>query len=160
MYRIGQSSDIHELVVNRKLILGGVEIPHEKGLKGHSDADALCHALAESMLGALALGDLGMHFSDTEEEYKDISSLKILKEVYQIIQKKGYEMVNADCLIMIERPKMREFIPKMKENICKVLEVEESKINIKATRGESIGFVGREEGVMAQAVVLLKKEIV
>ena len=157
MYRIGQSSDIHELVSGRKLILGGVEIPHEKGLKGHSDADALCHALAESMIGALALGDLGNHFPDTDEKYKGMSSLKILAEVLQMVSKEGYEIVNADCLIMIERPKMKDYISKMKENISEVLQVKENQINIKATRGEKIGFVGREEGVMAQAVVLLKR---
>jgi len=157
MYRIGQSSDIHELVSDRKLILGGVEIPHEKGLKGHSDADALCHALAESMIGALALGDLGTHFPDTDEKYAGMSSLKILVEVYQMVSKEGYELVNADCLILIERPKMKDYIPFMKENISKVLEINENQINIKATRGEKIGFVGREEGVMAQAVVLLKR---
>jgi len=121
MYRIGQSSDIHELVSGRKLILGGVEIPHEKGLKGHSDADALCHALAESMIGALALGDLGNHFPDTDEKYKGMSSLKILAEVLQMVSKEGYEIVNADCLIMIERPKMKDYISKMKENISEVL---------------------------------------
>ena len=157
MYRIGQSSDIHELVSDRKLILGGVEIPHEKGLKGHSDADALCHALAESMIGALALGDLGTHFPDTDEKYAGMSSLKILVEVYQMVSKEGYELVNADCLILIERPKMKDYIPFMKENISKVLEINENQINIKATRGEKIGFVGREEGVMAQAIVLLKR---
>jgi len=157
MYRIGQSSDIHELVVKRKLILGGVEIPHEKGLKGHSDADALCHALAESMIGALALGDLGRHFPDTDDKYKDISSLEILRDVYQLVQELGYELVNADCLIMIEKPKMQEYIPKMIERICDILKVKENQVNIKATRGEKIGFVGREEGVMAQAVVLLKR---
>jgi 2-C-methyl-D-erythritol 2,4-cyclodiphosphate synthase len=157
MYRIGQSSDIHELVSGRKLILGGVEIPHEKGLKGHSDADALCHALAESMIGALALGDLGTHFPDTDEKYAGMSSLKILAEVYQMVSNEGYELVNADCLILIERPKMKDYIPFMRENISKALEIKENQINIKATRGEKIGFVGREEGVMAQAVVLLKR---
>lgn len=157
MYRIGQSSDIHQLVSGRKLILGGVEIEHEKGLLGHSDADALCHVLAESMLGALALGDLGQHFPDTDERYKDVSSLQILQEVYKLISEKGYELVNADCLIMIEKPRLRDYIEQMCENITEVLHVKPGQLNIKATRGEKIGFVGREEGVMAQAVVLLKR---
>ncbi len=158
MYRIGQSTDIHQLVNGRKLILGGVEIEHEKGLLGHSDADALLHAIAESILGALAMGDLGKHFPDTDERFKGANSLTLLSEVEKKMRKRGYQIGNCDALIMIERPKMAPHIPKMIENVAKTLGCDESQINIKATRGEKLGFVGQEEGVQAQAVVLLKKE--
>lgn len=158
MFRIGQSSDIHQLVEGRQLILGGVHIPHEFGLLGHSDADALTHAIAESVLGALALGDLGRHFPDTNEAYKGMDSLRILAEVYQMMHVKGYRVQNLDALIMIERPKMAPHIENMKANIASCLHCQIDQVNIKATRGERMGFVGREEGVLAQSVVLLIKE--
>lgn len=158
MFRIGQSSDIHQLVENRKLILGGVEIPHEKGLLGHSDADALLHAIAESILGALALGDLGKHFPDTSDEFKGMNSLWMLKEVYKMMNQHGYEIQNLDALIMIEKPKMAPHILKMRENVANALHCDLTQISIKATRGEKLGFVGREEGVQAQCVVLLKRK--
>lgn len=158
MFRIGQSSDIHQLVENRKLILGGVEIPHEKGLLGHSDADALLHAIAESILGALALGDLGKHFPDTSDEFKDMNSLWMLKEVYKMMDQHGYEIQNLDALIMIEKPKMAPHILKMRENVANALHCDLTQVSIKATRGEKLGFVGREEGVQAQCVVLLKRK--
>lgn len=157
MFRIGQSSDIHRLAEGRKLILGGVHIPHTKGLLGHSDADALTHAIAESILGALALGDLGKHFPDTDERYKGADSLMLLKEVYQLMNDRGYEIHNLDALIMIERPKMAPHIEQMRVNIAHCLQCEIEQISIKATRGEGLGFVGKEEGVQAQAVVLLVK---
>ena len=147
--RIGQSTDIHRLVEGRKLILGGVEIPHEKGLEGHSDADALTHAIAEAILGALALGDLGHHFPDTDEKWKGVNSLLILKEVGKI--------GNVDSLILIERPKMKPHIEQMRKNYSEILECDIDRISVKATRGEKLGFVGREEGVLAQAVVLLEE---
>lgn len=155
MFRIGQSTDIHQLVENRKLILGGVEIPHDKGLLGHSDADALLHAIAESILGALALGDLGKHFPDTSAEFKDMNSLWMLKEIYKLMDKSGYKINNLDALIMIEKPKMAPHITQMRMNVAKALNCDITQINIKATRGETLGFVGKEEGVQAQSIVLL-----
>lgn len=158
MFRIGQSVDIHQLVEGRKLILGGVEIPHEKGLLGHSDADVLLHAIAESILGALALGDLGKHFPDTSAAYKDMDSLWMLTQVYDMMEEKGYRIGNLDALIMIERPKMAPHISKMVENVADALHCEKEQVSIKATRGEKMGFVGREEGSQAQCVVLLMKK--
>lgn len=158
MIRIGQSTDIHQLVANRKLIIGGVDIPHEKGLLGHSDADVLVHAIAESMLGALALGDLGTHFSDMDEKYRGVSSLTILKQVNHMIKEEGYYIGNIDALIMIEKPKMAPYIDTMKQRIAETLECKKDQISIKATRGEGIGFIGREEGVQAQSIVLLFKK--
>ena len=157
MYRIGQSSDIHKLVKDRKLILGGVEIKSEVGLLGHSDADALLHAISEAIIGALALNDLGHHFPDDDDKYKDISSLKILEEVYKLMTNNGYEIVNVDSLIMIENIKMKPYINMMKENIAKTLNTSINNVNVKATCAEKLGFIGKGEGVMAQAIVLLKK---
>lgn len=147
MIRIGQSTDIHQLVKGRKLILGGVEIEHEMGLLGHSDADALLHAIAESILGALALGDLGKHFPDTDERYKDMNSLWMLRQVYKIMEEKGYAIGNLDAMIMIERPKMAPHIPAMRKHVAEALCCDMEQVSIKATRGEKLGFVGREEGV-------------
>lgn len=158
MIRIGQSTDIHQLVKGRKLILGGVEIEHEMGLLGHSDADALLHAIAESILGALALGDLGKHFPDTDERYKDMNSLWMLRKVYKIMEEKGYAIGNLDAMIMIERPKMAPHIPAMRKHVAEALCCDMEQVSIKATRGEKLGFVGREEGVQAQCVVLLHKK--
>ena len=156
MIRIGQSTDIHQLVKGRKLILGGVEIEHEMGLLGHSDA--LLHAIAESILGALALGDLGKHFPDTDERYKDMNSLWMLRQVYKIMEEKGYAIGNLDAMIMIERPKMAPHIPAMRKHVAEALCCDMEQVSIKATRGEKLGFVGREEGVQAQCVVLLHKK--
>lgn len=158
MIRIGQSTDIHQLVKGRKLILGGVEIEHEMGLLGHSDADALLHAIAESILGALALGDLGKHFPDTDERYKDMNSLWMPRQVYKIMEEKGYAIGNLDAMIMIERPKMAPHIPAMRKHVAEALCCDMEQVSIKATRGEKLGFVGREEGVQAQCVVLLHKK--
>lgn len=158
MIRIGQSTDIHQLVKGRKLILGGVEIEHEMGLLGHSDAYALLHAIAESILGALALGDLGKHFPDTDERYKDMNSLWMLRQVYKIMEEKGYAIGNLDAMIMIERPKMAPHIPAMRKHVAEALCCDMEQVSIKATRGEKLGFVGREEGVQAQCVVLLHKK--
>lgn len=158
MFRIGQSTDVHQLVEGRKLILGGVEIPHEKGLLGHSDADALLHAIAESILGALALGDLGKHFPDTAAEFKDMNSLWMLKEVYKMMDEKGYKINNLDALVMIERPKMAPHILKMRQNVADALHCDLDQVSIKATRGEKMGFVGHEEGVQAQCITLLVKK--
>lgn len=155
MFRIGQSSDIHQLVEGRKLILGGVEIPHTKGLLGHSDADALLHAIAESILGALAMGDLGKHFPDSDAAFKNMDSLWMLKEVYTRMVKQGYQVNNVDAMIMIECPKMAPYIESMRVNVANALQCEINQINIKATRGEKLGFIGHEEGVLAQCSTLL-----
>ena len=158
MIRIGQSSDIHQLVEGRDLILGGVKIEHTKGLLGHSDADALLHAIAEAILGSVALGDLGKHFPDTDPKWKGADSLKILEGCNDLLHQKGYHVVNVDSLVMIERPKMSPHIQKMRENIAKALHIDVDFVNVKATRGEKMGFVGREEGVLAQAVVLVESD--
>ena len=157
MFRIGQSSDIHRLTEGRRFVLGGVDIAHEKGLLGHSDADALVHAVAEAVLGALGLGDLGRHFPDTDPRFEGVSSLTLLSQTAQMMRQGGYRIGNVDALIMIERPKMAPYIAQMKNNLAQVLDCDPQQINVKATRGEGLGFVGREEGVLAQAVVLLEK---
>lgn len=158
MIRIGSSIDIHQLVEGRKLILGGVEIPHTKGCLGHSDADVLLHAIAEALLGALALGDLGKHFPDTSKSTEGMDSMLILKGCVDMIKEKGYHVVNVDSTINIERPKMAPHILTMRENIARVCECELDCISVKATRGEKMGFVGHEEGVLAIASVLIEKE--
>lgn len=157
MIRIGQSMDVHQLQEGRPLILGGVLINHNKGLVGHSDADVLVHAIAEAILGALGMGDLGAHFPDTDEKYKGACSLDLLGEVVQLMEKNHYQIGNVDSLIMIEKPKMAPHIEEMKNNVAKILHCSTKQINIKATRAEKMGFIGREEGAMAQAVVLLVK---
>ncbi|MBR4163001.1 MAG: 2-C-methyl-D-erythritol 2,4-cyclodiphosphate synthase [Solobacterium sp.] len=158
MMRIGHSTDIHRLVENRKLILGGVEIESDLGLLGHSDADALTHAIAESVLGALALGDLGHWFPDTDPKWEGVDSQIILKEVARMMDERGYRIGNVDALVMIEKPKMAPHIQKMRETIAASLSCEIGRVSIKATRGEGLGFVGRREGVMATAVVLLEEK--
>lgn len=154
--RIGQSIDIHQLVEGRKLILGGVEIPYEKGLKGHSDADVLLHAIIESIIGALGEGDIGKHFPDTDDRYKGIYSMILLEETYKLMNEKGYKIGNVDAIIMTEQPKMAPHIPTMRHNIAKALHCDVTQINVKATRGEKLGFVGRGEGIVSQAVCLLE----
>jgi len=153
--RVGQSIDIHQLIEGRKLILGGVNIENDKGLLGHSDADALLHAIIEAIIGALGLGDIGTHFPDTDEKYKDADSLKLLAETYQMMVEHGYVIGNIDSIIVIEKPKMAPYISKMRENIANVLKCDISQINVKATRAERLGFVGEGKGVVAQAIVLL-----
>ena len=155
--RIGQSTDIHPLVKDRPLILGGVHIPFVLGCMGHSDADALTHAIAEAILGALALGDLGSHFPDHDPKYKDISSLLILKEVISKMKVKHYTIGNIDALVLIERPKLAPYIDQMKTSLCAVLEINLDQLNLKATRGEGLGFIGKGEGIVAQAVVILEE---
>lgn len=154
--RIGQSIDIHQLVEGRKLILGGVEIPYEKGLKGHSDADVLLHAIIESIIGALGEGDIGKHFPDTDDRYKGISSMILLDETYKLMNEKGYKIGNVDAIIMTEQPKMAPHILTMRHNIAEALHCDVIQINVKATRGEKLGFVGRGEGIVSQAVCLLE----
>lgn len=156
--RIGQSTDIHQLVSDRELILGGVKIDSDLGALGHSDADVLTHVIMESIVGALALGDLGKHFPDTDPQYKGISSIELLKHVIKLLKSKGYRIVNLDSLVIIEKPKLAPYIESMKEKLCPILEIEFDQLNIKATRGEKLGYIGRREGVMAQCVVLLEEK--
>lgn len=156
--RIGQSIDIHQLVEGRDLILGGVKIEHHLGLLGHSDADVLVHAIMEALIGAMGLGDLGKHFPDTDPQYKGISSMLLLEETYQMMQARGYVVGNIDATILAERPKMAPHIPQMRDNIAKALHTTSDRINLKATRGEKLGFVGREEGIAAMAVCLIEEK--
>lgn len=158
MYRIGQSTDIHPLVKNRDLILGGVRLPYKKGLLGHSDGDALLHAIAEAILGAMGLYDLGHYFKDTDASIKDISSKIILSKVNKMMLENNYNIVNIDSLIILQEPKLFDYIDLMRRSIASILNIKVENINIKATRGEKLGFVGHKKGVVAQAIVLLNKK--
>ena len=152
MSRFGMGYDVHQLVGGRKLIIGGVEIPFEKGLLGHSDADVLLHAISDALLGAAALGDIGKHFPDTDERYKGADSLKLLEEVGRLLAEKGYTVGNVDATIVAQRPKMAPHIPVMRENIARVLHVDVDRINVKATTEEHLGFTGSGQGISAYAV--------
>ena len=154
--RIGHGYDVHKLSENRKLILGGVEIPYAKGLLGHSDADVLLHAVMDAIIGALALGDIGKHFPDTSGEFKDISSMRLLESVKKLMDGNGASIVNIDATLILQKPKVAPYILAMRENIAKVLACDVDRINIKATTEEKLGFTGREEGVSAHAVALLE----
>ena len=154
--RIGSGYDVHKLVEGRKLILGGVEIEHPLGLLGHSDADVLLHAIMDAILGAAGMGDIGKHFPDTDGQYKDISSMKLLEQVSSLITEEGYVVGNIDATIVAQRPKLRPYIQEMENNVAQVLGILPSQINIKATTEEHLGFTGREEGISAQAVCLLE----
>ena len=157
--RVGIGYDVHKLVEKRKLIIGGVEIPHDKGLLGHSDADVLIHAIMDSILGALGLGDIGKHFPDTDEKYKNISSMVLLEEVWNIMSAKGYKIGNIDSIIVAQSPKMAPYIDTMKENIARVLNVSIDNINIKATTTEELGFEGNKKGMSAHSVCMLLREL-
>ncbi len=156
-FRIGQGFDVHKFSEDRDLFIGGVKIPFEKGLLGHSDADVLLHAICDAMLGALALGDIGIHFPDTDQSYKNIDSKILLNNVYTLIKSKGYEIGNIDSTLLLQRPKISSFIPKMIEVISNLMSIDKEQVSIKATTTEKLGFVGREEGVAAMATVLLFK---
>ena len=156
-YRIGLGTDFHQLAAGRKLWLGGVEIPHNKGSLGHSDADVLLHAICDALLGALCLGDIGIHFPQTDMTLKNIDSKILLSKTFQIIREKGFRIVNLDTVICLEKPKIMAFASAMRSVISSILEVSPEDISIKATTTEKLGFIGREEGIMAQAVVLLTK---
>ncbi|MDA3837971.1 MAG: 2-C-methyl-D-erythritol 2,4-cyclodiphosphate synthase [Candidatus Delongbacteria bacterium] len=158
MIKVGLGYDVHKFAENRKLILGGVEIPYEKGLLGHSDADVLLHAIADALLGALALGDIGMHFPDTDDKFKNMDSMLLLKKVYDIVKTKGYHIGNIDSIIICEKPKLMNHILKMCDNIANCLETSINNISVKATTTETLGFEGRKEGIAAQAIVLLKRK--
>ena len=153
--RVGMGYDVHRLKKDRDLILGGVKIPWEKGLLGHSDADVLIHAIMDALLGAAALGDIGQHFPDTDPAYKGISSIRLLKHVAALLSEKGYGIGNIDAVIIAQKPKMAPHIPQMKENIAEALEIDMDCLNIKATTEEKLGFTGREEGIASEAVCLL-----
>ena len=157
MYRIGIGYDIHKLTTGRDLIIGGVKITHEKGLLGHSDADVLIHAIIDAMLGALALSDIGTIFPDTSELYKDADSTVLLRDVYNLIKEKKYVIENIDSNIIAQQTKMMPYIPKMKEVLCKILEIETDRLSIKAKTNEKMDAVGQELAIEAQAVVLMKR---
>ena len=153
--RIGMGYDVHKLVEGRKLIIGGVEIPHEKGLLGHSDADVLLHAISDALLGAAALGDIGKHFPDTDPAYKGADSLKLLAHVGTLLEENNYFIENIDATIIAQQPKMRPHIDKMRENIAGALGIEVSQVNVKATTEEGLGFTGAKEGISSQAICML-----
>lgn len=155
--RIGIGYDVHRLEEGRKLIIGGVTIPHHLGLLGHSDADVLLHAVTDALLGALALGDIGKHFPDTDERYKDQDSRLFLRLAYDLVKKEGYQLGNLDCVLMAQKPKLAPYIDKMRACLAKDLETTLGQISVKATTTEKLGFVGKEEGIAAQAICLLER---
>lgn len=156
--RIGHGYDVHRLVEGRRLVLGGVEIPHTMGLDGHSDADVLLHALCDAMLGALALGDIGRHFPDNDDKYLGISSLILIERVTELCRKEGYVLSNCDITVLAQRPKLAPHIDKMRENISHAVGAPTDRISVKATTEERLGFTGREEGIASHAVVIMVKE--
>ena len=155
--RVGIGYDVHKLVEDRKLILGGVEIPYEKGLLGHSDADVLVHAIMDSLLGAAAMGDIGKHFPDNDSSFKDINSLFLLKKVYELLLKEDYIISNIDATIVCQKPKLAPYIDQMRKNIAEVLKLDVNQVNIKATTTEALGFEGRKEGISSHSVCLIYK---
>ena len=154
--RIGHGYDVHRLVEERCLIIGGVDIPHTFGLLGHSDADVLLHAIMDSLLGALALGDIGKHFPDTDESYRGTSSMNLLTRVAELLKAHGASVVNIDCTVILQKPKVAPYIEKMRENIAFALNIDKRRVSVKATTEEHLGFTGREEGVAAHAVSLVE----
>lgn len=157
MIRVGQGFDVHQLVEGRPCIIGGVAIPYDKGLLGHSDADVLLHAVTDAILGALGLGDIGRHFPDNDPAFKDADSLKLLEQVWVMAKERGYRLGNIDSTIIAQKPKMAPYIPQMAEVIAKALDAEVDQVNVKATTTEQLGFAGRGEGIAAQSVVCLVK---
>jgi 2-C-methyl-D-erythritol 2,4-cyclodiphosphate synthase len=157
MFRIGQGFDVHQLADGRPLIIGGITIPYEKGLLGHSDADVLLHTIADACLGAIGEGDIGKHFPDTDPNFKDADSAKLLEHVWELVKEKGYSLVNVDCTIIAQKPKMAPYIDSIKERVAALLEGTIEQVNVKATTTERLGFTGRGEGIAAQAVILIQK---
>ncbi|MFS0562395.1 2-C-methyl-D-erythritol 2,4-cyclodiphosphate synthase [Terribacillus sp. 179-K 1B1 HS] len=157
MFRIGQGFDVHAFAEGRPCIIGGITIPHELGLLGHSDADVLLHTIADACLGALALGDIGKHFPDTDPAFKDADSEVLLRHVWQLVKEQGYKLGNLDCTVIAQAPKMAPYIDQIRENVAGMLDAEPGQINVKATTTEQLGFTGRKEGIAAQAVVLLQQ---
>ncbi len=155
--RIGFGYDVHPLIPGRTLTLGGIRVPYLFGLHGHSDADVLLHAICDALLGAIAEGDIGRHFPDTDPQYKDIKSTLLLKRVWERVKEKGYHLSNVDATVVAERPRLADFIPRMVKEIADVLETEPARINVKATTAEGLGFTGRGEGISAYAVALVEK---
>lgn len=153
--RIGQGYDVHRLVENRKLIIGGIEIPYEKGLLGHSDADVLVHAIMDSLLGACALGDIGKHFPDNDSEYKNANSIELLKKVCELVKSNGYEIANIDSTVIAQAPKLSPYIDKMRENIASACNININQVSVKATTEEHLGFTGKGLGISANAICLL-----
>lgn len=158
MFRIGQGYDVHQLVEGRPLIIGGVQIPYEKGLLGHSDADVLLHTIADASLGAIGEGDIGRHFPDTDPKFKDADSAVLLQHVWELVKKKGYCLGNIDCTIIAQKPKMAPYIGGIRQRIAQLLEGEIDQVNVKATTTEKLGFTGRGEGIAALAVILLERD--
>ena len=156
MLRVGMGYDVHQLVEGRKLIMGGVEIPHEKGLLGHSDADVLLHAIMDALIGAIGEGDIGKHFPDTDDRYKGISSIALLEEVAKLLKSKNAIIQNIDSTIIAQKPKMAPYIQVMRENIAKTLQIDVSQVNVKATTEEKLGFTGAEQGISSQAITLVE----
>lgn len=154
-FRTGIGYDVHELVEGRALIVGGVRVPFEKGLLGHSDADVLVHAINDALLGAVALGDIGQHFPDTDPQYEGADSLEMAQTVARLVRNEGYEIINVDSVLMAQRPKMAPFVPTMRQNVARALGIDVDQVSIKATTTEHLGFVGREEGMAAMATVLV-----
>ena len=157
MFRIGQGFDVHQLADGRPLIIGGITIPNEKGLLGHSDADVLLHTIADACLGAIGEGDIGKHFPDTDPNFKDADSAKLLEHVWGMVKEKGYSLVNVDCTIIAQKPKMAPYIDSIKERVAVLLEGTMEQVNVKATTTEKLGFTGRGEGIASQAVILIQK---
>lgn len=157
MFRIGQGFDVHAFAEDRPCIIGGITIPYELGLLGHSDADVLLHTIADACLGALALGDIGKHFPDTDPAFKDADSEVLLRHVWKLVKEKGYKLGNLDCTVIAQAPKMAPYIDQIRENVAGMLDAEPGQINVKATTTEQLGFTGRKEGIAAQAVVLLQQ---
>ncbi|QTN01301.1 2-C-methyl-D-erythritol 2,4-cyclodiphosphate synthase [Sediminibacillus dalangtanensis] len=159
MFRIGQGFDVHQFAEGRPCIIGGVDIPYEKGLLGHSDADVLLHTIADACLGAIGEGDIGKHFPDTDPLFKDADSERLLAHVWQLVEERGYQLGNLDCTVIAQAPKMAPYIEAIRGNICRILAVDVSQVNVKATTTEKLGFPGRKEGIAAQAVVLLHNNL-
>lgn len=157
MFRVGQGFDVHAFATGRPLIIGGITIPHEKGLLGHSDADVLLHAVTDAALGAIGEGDIGHHFPDTDPEFKDADSAKLLAYIWKLVEEKGYSLGNVDCTIMAQRPKLALYIGQMRNRIAELLNAEPTQVNVKATTTEKLGFTGREEGIASMATILLIK---
>ncbi|NTV05159.1 MAG: 2-C-methyl-D-erythritol 2,4-cyclodiphosphate synthase [Chlorobiaceae bacterium] len=154
--RIGIGIDVHPFAEGRKLVIGGVHIPGHKGLDGHSDADVLLHAVSDALLGAAALGDIGLHFPNTSQEFKDIDSMILLKHVKKLLEKHGYQTVNVDAMLLLEEPKIASYITEMRKNIARCLDIEISLVSVKATTNEKLGYIGREEGAAAHAVCIIR----
>ncbi|MEH7386587.1 2-C-methyl-D-erythritol 2,4-cyclodiphosphate synthase [Bacillus sp. JJ1521] len=157
MFRIGQGFDVHQLVEGRPLIIGGITIPYEKGLVGHSDADVLLHTVSDACLGAIGEGDIGRHFPDTDPNFKDADSAKLQEHVWNLVKEKGYKLGNIDCTIIAQKPKMAPYIEQIRARIAELLEADPTQVNVKATTTEKLGFTGRGEGIAAQATILLQK---